>query len=313
MARSGTVDPASRRSTRPGAVRRLAAWGSRAAYWRTAGPKTSSRRAVGPPSSRPRETFHNPRATVDFPRLPERAGNLENCSARVNPKVSNGALATRPRVRPPPQPRVRGRSGSNFRDRVSCPCVFPLKPTHVEIYVFRRRPRTELLLLRRSRGRTLPGIWQPVTGRVRAGERPERAAAREVREETGLSPRRWWALETLVIYLDPRSGRLVALPVFAAEIGAGERICLSVEHDRFEFVTPSRARRRVLWEAQRTAIAALGRQIFAGGRLAAALEITATARSPRIRPPRRRTTLQRRRRAPVPRRPRAPVPRRRHR
>ena len=62
----------------------------------------------------------------------------------------------------------------------------------VEVYVFRRRRgRVEFLVLRRSAPGTLPGVWQPVTGTRRSRERPLAAAIREVREETGLSPRRW--------------------------------------------------------------------------------------------------------------------------
>src|SRR5262245_24033344 len=95
-----------------------------------------------------------------------------------------------------------------------------LRSTHVEVYLFRRRGRrVEFLLLRRAPSRrSLPGVWQPVTGKRRARERMLAAAVREVREETGLEPRRWWALETLTLYPDARADEIVALPLFAAEI-----------------------------------------------------------------------------------------------
>lgn len=51
--------------------------------------------------------------------------------------------------------------------------------------VRRREGRPEVLLLQRSEARG--GFWQPVTGRVEAGERPADAARRELREETGRS------------------------------------------------------------------------------------------------------------------------------
>ncbi|MBI1798310.1 MAG: NUDIX domain-containing protein [Candidatus Eisenbacteria bacterium] len=150
-----------------------------------------------------------------------------------------------------------------------------LTPTHVEVYLFRRGPGgIELLLLRRSRRRALPGVWQPVTGRIRRRERALVAAAREVAEETGATPRRWWALESTALYFEPGTDRASVLPLFAAEIARGTRIRLSAEHDAGRFVTRRRARAMVLWELQRRALDALGREIFSKARLARELEIT---------------------------------------
>ena len=58
----------------------------------------------------------------------------------------------------------------------------------VQVVVWRDRGGTpELLVLERTEDRG--GFSQPVTGRVEPGETPRQAAAREVAEETGLSPR----------------------------------------------------------------------------------------------------------------------------
>src|SRR5205085_10440243 len=126
-------------------------------------------------------------------------------------------------------PAHRARAAGSFpriEASLSCAAMPTVSVTHVEIYVFRRRGRrVEFLALRRSRDRIkLPGIWQPVTGRVDRGEGPLAAAVREVREEIGLRPRRWWALETATVYYDARTDRVLALPRFAAEVGATERV-----------------------------------------------------------------------------------------
>lgn len=42
------------------------------------------------------------------------------------------------------------------------------------------------LVLQRSEGQFLPGYWELPSGHVEAGEAPEQAALREVKEETGL-------------------------------------------------------------------------------------------------------------------------------
>ena len=169
------------------------------------------------------------------------------------------------------------------------------KATHVEIYLFTRSPGMRLLLLRRSLRDSLPGIWQPVTGRIHARERALDAAAREVREETGLVPARWWRLEHVVSYVNPLTDELRVVPLFAAEVRKGASVELSDEHDAFRWVSLAGARPLVLWDTQRTALEALRRQILGSARLAAALEIRMTRADRRPRrarrtagPPRRR-------------------------
>lgn len=130
-----------------------------------------------------------------------------------------------------------------------------------------------LLMLRRAAGDSLPGIWQPVTGRIRRGETALRAAAREVREEAGLTPCRWWKLEQVVTYLHPASDEMRVVPLFAAEVDRDVKPRLSREHDAFRWVTIPAAARLVLWDTQRAALAALRRQILGTARLASALEI----------------------------------------
>lgn len=177
------------------------------------------------------------------------------------------------------------------------PRVIPVSATQVEVHVFRRRgKRLELLLLRRSADRSLAGVWQPVTGGIERGEGALVAAAREVREETGLTPIRWWALEHLATFYDAARDHIRVVPVFAAEAAWTDPVQLSHEHDRYSFVSLREASRRVLWATQRQAIAALSDEVLSGSAGGDAREVT--ARMPAIRaittrpraPKRRRTT-----------------------
>ncbi|HUK63382.1 MAG TPA: NUDIX pyrophosphatase [Dongiaceae bacterium] len=154
------------------------------------------------------------------------------------------------------------------------------------------------LLLRRSPGRrTLAGVWQPVTGGIERGETAWQAARREVREETGLEPVRWWALEHLSIYYEARPDACVVLPVFAAELARDATPRLSHEHDAWILTTAAVARRRVLWDAQRHAIDAVVREILSGRPAARVRDITALVNggARRARGPRSRAAATRRR------------------
>ena len=158
---------------------------------------------------------------------------------------------------------------------LSSPLVPDLRPTKIEVYLFRRRGRRiEFLCLRRAPRGRLPGVWQPVTGSLRRGEAALAGAAREVLEETGLAPRRWWTLEGVGIYFDAAAGRARVMAMLAAEVGARDRVKLSREHTDSVFHTAAAAGRRFLWEAQRRVLESVRREVLRGGTRARALEVT---------------------------------------
>jgi dATP pyrophosphohydrolase len=118
-------------------------------------------------------------------------------------------------------------------------------------------------------------VWQPVTGGIERGESAMRAAVREVREETGLVPLRWWALEHMANFYDVARDHVRVVPVFAAEVAWTDPVHLSDEHDRYAFVTLEKAWERVLWATQRRALEALAEEVLSGSAGGAAREITA--------------------------------------
>ena len=197
-------------------------------------------------------------------------------------------LAPVKRIRPCGAP-----AGPRPNDDLCCATVADSRSAFIEVYVFRRRGRrVEFLCLRRGQVRFLPGVWQPVTGRRRPRERGLAAAVREVREETGLIPLRWWALEAPTVFYDASRDRVRTYPRFAAETRLDAPVRLSGEHVDWTFLSAAQAGRRYLWESQRDGLEDVKRQILRGGPLADALEVTRLLERPadrtraRVRPTR---------------------------
>ena len=100
----------------------------------------------------------------------------------------------------------------------------------VTVLVFRDQ---QMLSMRRAATEEAgPGLWEGVSGRVRAGEDPAAAAEREVAEETGLrvaiDPR------PIVTYAALRRGEPMTVIVYRATHERGE-VILSDEHDDFRW------------------------------------------------------------------------------
>ena len=111
---------------------------------------------------------------------------------------------------------------------------------------------TQYLVLQRAKEETLyPGLWQIVTGTMKKGERALSAALRELKEETGCSPKQCWTIPYVDSYFDPVKEALQMVPVFAAELDASSTLHLSEEHQRCAWMRYDKARRRVVWPGQR--------------------------------------------------------------
>ena len=129
----------------------------------------------------------------------------------------------------------------------------PVQVATIDVYVI--RPLTDgwrVLVLRRAADTRCPGSWETVHGRIEKGEKPEEAALREVREETGLEPTRLYTITVQPFYL-PGAGIVTAAVVFAAFVGA-EVVALGEEHDAHDWLSPDEAERRYSWPRSRAAL-----------------------------------------------------------
>ena len=146
----------------------------------------------------------------------------------------------------------------------------------VEVCIFRwSAGEPQYLLLQRADDEELyPGIWQIVTGSMKKNESADKAALRELVEETGLHLKRFWTVPIMDSYFDKRNDTIQMVPVFAAEVDAALDVRLSHEHRRFEWLAYDAARDRVVWPGQRQAIEIVHEFIAGGKEAARLLEIT---------------------------------------
>ena len=115
--------------------------------------------------------------------------------------------------------------------------------------------RLEVLVLRRGpRSRRCPGSWEAVHGTIEPGETPVDASLRELKEETGLAPQRFYNLSRTEGFYQHRTGVLALIPVFVAFVAADSEVRLSDEHDRAEWLPPADAAARFSWPRERRAL-----------------------------------------------------------
>jgi len=122
----------------------------------------------------------------------------------------------------------------------------------VDVYVLRgTSPAVECLVLRRAPSAVRPGSWETVHGRIDAGEAPHQAALRELQEETGIPPLRFYNLSRVESFYLHKSDEVALIPAFVALVAPDAEPTLSEEHDRAEWLPLAAASARVTWPRER--------------------------------------------------------------
>ena len=124
----------------------------------------------------------------------------------------------------------------------------------VDVYVI--RPYLDawrVLAVQRGLDTRCPTAWETVHGRVEPGERPEEAAVREVREETGLAIDRLYNVTVQPFYLHT-TGTVQLAVVFAAFVREPAEVTLGPEHQSHEWLSVAAAAERFVWPREREAL-----------------------------------------------------------
>ncbi len=125
----------------------------------------------------------------------------------------------------------------------------------IDLYPFRRNgDAIEFLLLKRAPDSVVGNTWQSVHGKIETGETAPQTALRELHEETGLRPLRFWQLEYVNTFYVARIDRILMCPCFAAEIAPDATVTLSIEHTDYRWESPERAIDIFMWPGQRRSV-----------------------------------------------------------
>ena len=120
-----------------------------------------------------------------------------------------------------------------YERRVKNPMT-QIVPGVVEVYVIRHNAGDwRVLVLQRAPDASRPGSWELVYGKIDGGERPERAAVRELREETGLEVKALYDITVNSFFLHASQTIQMSI-VFAAFVADDSDVTISEEHQRFE-------------------------------------------------------------------------------
>lgn len=125
----------------------------------------------------------------------------------------------------------------------------------IEAHIFRiKNGQLEFLLLKRSPEQYYPNLWQMVSGKIKENETAYQSALREIKEETGLVPEKFWAAPTVNSFYSPDKDYICLLPVFAARVNDEREIKLSKEHTEYKWVNPEEAKQLLAWDGQRKSV-----------------------------------------------------------
>lgn len=130
-----------------------------------------------------------------------------------------------------------------------------IKSEMVEVHLFKIVDGDlKYLILKRSENEIFPGLWQMVTGKIECGEKAYETAIREIKEETGLLPKKLWVVPNINSFYSQAEDCISLLPVFAAQLSSSCSVKISEEHCEYKWVSSKEAKKLFAWQGQRKSI-----------------------------------------------------------
>ena len=79
-------------------------------------------------------------------------------------------------------------------------------------------------------------------------------ALREIKEETDLTPEKFWVAPTVNSFYAPDKDYICLLPVFAAKVKFASEVILSKEHVEYKWLSSEEAKNFLAWDGQRKSV-----------------------------------------------------------
>jgi dATP pyrophosphohydrolase len=138
---------------------------------------------------------------------------------------------------------------------------------YVDVYPYRIEASTGrplFLALKRRTDVELADSWQPISGKIRAGEPISAAFRRLLRSKTGQRPVRLWSLDQLNMFYDGHYDAVMIVPAAAAELADASVFFQGEVHTEFAWLTGDEARSRFSWPIQHACVDEVERALAAG-------------------------------------------------
>ncbi|MBF6599848.1 MAG: NUDIX domain-containing protein [Dehalococcoidia bacterium] len=125
----------------------------------------------------------------------------------------------------------------------------------ISTYVFTvRHGRPCFLTLLRAPHLLHAGTWQAVHGMIEPGETAYAAARREMAEETGLAPARFFRTDYVETFYSDATDAVHLVPAFAGFVAEAPAATMSEEHTAYEWCSLDETLQRFVWPSQREAV-----------------------------------------------------------
>lgn len=125
----------------------------------------------------------------------------------------------------------------------------------IEAHIFREKNNSiEFLLIKRAPGEWFEGIWQMVTGFIESDEPAYKTAIREIKEETGLSPKKFWVVPKVNSFYSQQKDEMNLIPIFTCLVEDDKKVVLSEEHSEYKWLCKEEAKKYLAWPGQKEAV-----------------------------------------------------------
>ncbi|MFP8488260.1 NUDIX domain-containing protein [Gracilimonas sp. Q87] len=119
--------------------------------------------------------------------------------------------------------------------------VYPYKIVNGEVH---------FLVLKRSSSKIYAEQWRMIGGKVKSGETSWNAGLRELQEETGLKPLKYWSVPSVNQFYEHTTDMIHSIPAFAAELSDQGYIKLDDEHTGYKWITIQQISDFIKWPEQ---------------------------------------------------------------